>query len=516
MNKKIEDFLYKFKIEIALILMMIISISYFHYKGLIYWTNISSTQLFTAIGGIATIWLLFKRDKKSQKQVEHTRIQIGIQEKTRKDQQFLDSIKLIEENNNNLGGKLGGLTILENLARENPKYRQRILVYLGIYTEKLRKITDNLRFEVTTDNLNQSFSEVIAFKQLNFSIEKMMNKSKKMNNFLKIGNEYIEFKNDIVLYENFQIKILIEDFNIHTEQIGVDETIDIDIYIYQLEIKCLDKNQEMLKNNLHEYLENNNLKFEKQCLLLAEKIINMYSKKSYDLVITDIFLPFINITNQVPTKVNLFAYNEFNLIGVYFDGNKTKDSNFKYWGLIPNYSIIQNCEKLQNHRNKIINVILVNIKALILPYQFKESTLVNVNINYSSTLLSPGSMFEFERCYFRETKFMGEKKCWAYKDKKEEIKMFPKFSFIECDFSYKVEFNNIELQELYFKNCSISKEYPIIGLDTVTILSNDKTKLIEMIKGFKELISKDSNIKIPKFKYENLVKKELSELKNNK
>jgi hypothetical protein len=123
---------------ITLIILFLFLIWIFNYQ------EISIIQLLTGVAGIITLLLLsygsylrYQNDKKQDTQINLTQNQIKIQDNTRKDQQFLDAIKLIEENPKE--PKLGGLNILENLAKTSPEYRKRILEYLGIHTIKLKE-----------------------------------------------------------------------------------------------------------------------------------------------------------------------------------------------------------------------------------------------------------------------------------------------------------------------------------------------------------------------------------------
>lgn len=99
----------------------------------------------TIIVATITIIIFYIRNLQTQQQIEQTQTQIGLQDLTRKDQQFLDAIKLIEEKPNE--PKLGGLNILENLAKTDENYRQRILEYLGTHTINLKPTVENLKLE---------------------------------------------------------------------------------------------------------------------------------------------------------------------------------------------------------------------------------------------------------------------------------------------------------------------------------------------------------------------------------
>lgn len=139
-------------ISILLSLLFIISIFLFYVLNVNFGESTSGLDfiqiilgIITLFGGVITVILLFLRDKHTRTQIEHTQEQINIQDKSRKDQQFLDAIKLIEEDSEN--PKLGGLNILENLAKTDENYRQRILEYLSTHTIKLKPIVEGLKLE---------------------------------------------------------------------------------------------------------------------------------------------------------------------------------------------------------------------------------------------------------------------------------------------------------------------------------------------------------------------------------
>ena len=157
--------------------------------------QITFFNIITIFGTLIGIWLFYIRNKHIETQLEQTNEQlkitskqIKIQDNTRKDQKFLDAIKLITESKENIDSKLGGLHILENLAKTSPEYRQRILDYLGTHTEKLKNFT-------------------FSFKDENYLVYHLL---ERRNNSEKIKYEYHKEVEHYSPNENYYHEIIVQ------------------------------------------------------------------------------------------------------------------------------------------------------------------------------------------------------------------------------------------------------------------------------------------------------------------
>lgn len=491
--------------------------------------EITLIQFLAGVGTTLTIILLFKRDKKSEKQLQHTREQIDIQDSSRKDQQFLDAIKLIEENKYdkshylgetyNLRKELSGLKILEILAENHIEYRQRVLDYIGIQTERLRQYVKDMEIDSKNVILNSHGASFhIGFKEYKIELngyEFDSNPSK-----VRVNQEVSDFKKSLKI-EGLKLKFDLESSIIIKDKFGElefypesDSNIPLTASLRQVEVKLIDLNRETLRFNFLQYLNQHNLKFEKECLLLAEKIFHIHSKKPYILNISNIFLPFININRHpIETNLRLIAQNENNLIGLSYQKFSDKETTIFHEHILPDYSILQKCDNLNSSRELVKGIQIHEINSINIPKNIGNSYLNKLLIDYSSIRLgNPCGKTTFKTCTLRDTIFEGKNKSWEVPTEEEEVEMFPKLLFIDCEFGYNTRFKNFKVQEIYFKNCKLSKDLIGVGLNGLTILSNNKEKLFDMIKDLKELKREYPELKLPEFKHKKIIKKELKSL----
>ncbi|MCH8520033.1 MAG: hypothetical protein LAT82_04740 [Nanoarchaeota archaeon] len=471
-------------------------------------TNFESFQILfgilSFIVAIITIIILFKRNLQTEEQIKQTQKQINLQDLTRKDQQFLDAIKLIEDNPNE--PKFGGLNILENLERTDENYKQRILEYLGTYTIKLKSIVENLKlefeeeliypdrtyedsriekekeleylypyeFKVDYSAYTKEINLFTAFKQINIKFK--INNIQKFNvnsslDKILINNKEFEFKNTLD-FENLKISII---FDNSIEQ-------DFEGNFYQKIKFRLSIDNYQLRLNFHEYIQKE-FKFEYECLKLAEKIINTKNKKSRNFLqinLSNLFLPFLNLKEKNEFDIQLNDFPNNNLIGL------NVESSFLELKSICNYSTF----------NKLHNKIDFFNQRLETP--IKNIEIIDCEISVGGAF--ENSIFEIVRFYYKETTSSYFNKC-NFKHlcffKSIKGKAMLELYFKECYLEKKIEFINMRINFLKFENCKFNSN---LDLSKITIINQNKQEIEEMKGNFKQIeIENNIKVKLPKF-----------------
>lgn len=190
---KSQLFLNKWKIYFLIGILIVILFLFVSYLlDLISSFTYTFVQFITGIAGGITICLLFYRAIQNDEQLNKIEKQISIQEINRRNQQYIDAVKLIEENNN-YGSKIAGLSILKSLSIEDEKNRQRVLDYLGTHTEELKSIVNTLFNKYKSIDIFRNGTQTLHF-QLEF--HKLAKKKFKFEyECLKLCEKIIQLKN---------------------------------------------------------------------------------------------------------------------------------------------------------------------------------------------------------------------------------------------------------------------------------------------------------------------------------
>jgi hypothetical protein len=298
---------------------------------------VSFTQLITGIAGFFTLLLLsyggflrFKFDRKLQ-------TQITIQDHTRKDQQFLDTIKLISEDKNNTS-KMGGLSILENLARSDENYRQRILNYLKLFTNKIKNensliipkkftseedfigienidLKNNIIKNSTKYSRNQNFIFKNSFEfgsKLNYNESICIELSLTQNNDFKL-----KFNNEIIILDKKKLIKLDEDkiyYEFKYNYSKIQFYPNITTFGYQFRVEFNNTNENIKKYFYDELLLETDM-FSIENLNLMEKILNFEIVEDHlNLDISNIYTPFFNISKNKKLKLKINKINNSTIL----------------------------------------------------------------------------------------------------------------------------------------------------------------------------------------------------------
>ncbi len=477
-------------------LIFIIMFSIFYFQNWLSFSKISIASFLAGFGGIGTLYLFYLRDKHMQKQIDQTNIQISNQELTRKDQQFLEAIKLIEEKKDS--PRLGGLHILENLAKTDRNYRQRILEYLGTHTIKLKKIVESVEFIHTSEFPASTFNFELGFEKISINIVEKDGK-----NYLVKGNneDFIEIvENKLIFgkYLDYELTINDEFLNYHEGNIGTEEEPDIEqfpYYEFNITVKSIKKENHQLKLNFFNKIKKENF-FEYECFKLAEKIINYKEEYYLNLDLSDLYFPFISIDSEnkliIKTK-NMFY--EDNLTGIRFSSNKNKKNYLKIdLVYIPKFSTFINTgfnfKKYYYVEKKLKALFIENEKVemyssrLLLTENFTNSKFETVNF-----YLINETNITFNNCLFQGKSSFYLSKFY----KKGDISL----KFDSCEFN-EIRFEDkVEVETINFENCNYYLE---VDLSNVLINCDDRVMINKMKKEFEEIKNKVNSFKEPTFK----------------
>lgn len=474
----------------------------------------------TIIVATITIIIFYIRNLQTQQQIEQTQTQIGLQDLTRKDQQFLDAIKLIEEKPNE--PKLGGLNILENLAKTDENYRQRILEYLGTHTINLKPTVENLKLE---------FEGILYYPDLVGEEMRIDKEEKECHMFYPYQEvNYSAYSNDFSLFLGFKelkIKFKIQNIRkfdeknskfdyliINDKEFNFEDNVDFDYM--KLRINLINNIEEDFEENLFQKIkfkieiDNYQLRlnfyeyikefynFEYECLKLAQKILNFNSKNRILLDISDIYLPFmfLNAENNLylRTKEHFF---DGNLTGLWIYNNiENKENLTLNLNGIPKYSMIINIKK--NYQSNILNnyklteLAFTNISNLELNNSnLAISDVFNECKFESSKLFISSSFNKFINCNFIYNQFFIYKKHKLNLEKSNSLTL----EFQSCQFHDIIKFNSMKLSSIKFTDCKFTG---LLDLSEVEII-NSENIIEDVKKNLNELEKQNFKVLYPKF-----------------
>lgn len=495
--KKFIGSLFKYKFYLIPLISIFIFFTLFgfflDYIRLLEKSSLSIYTLIGAFGATITLFLLFSKDIHSQKQIKQTQEQIDLQKEAIIEQRFTDTIKSIEETEK-IESKLTYLKILENLAQQNIKLRQRIIEYLGIYTENFRDIIDDLKFEAKNIPYNLDYANhfekqfILGFKKVIIKLYDLEMSDFNIITYLKVNKTSWQlseenFTKDEFIKGNYEIK------DINLEESFIDE-ISEHVKHCDFKIKYLQNNLMTLNQNFLEYTRED-FRFEYECLTLIHKIINFPTKKQYILDLQYIFVPFLRISNNIETNLTIYCHYSENLFGLdYFPKNK-KNTILK-GEFVGKYSRIGNVKSLYFNGGFTEHLHIINCKDLYnLKNKYSDCVFGELTFGLDDFVMK-NREYQFIDCWFLNTKFYENKIRFEQVIKN---KTFSKITFKDCRLQ-NIDFNNFVLEELNFENCEL---IDVKNLESVKIFSENEEKIKIMKENIRNLQKQDDSIKMPIF-----------------